>query len=62
MNNMQLAKYNELKNKVKLRNQMMGNLYWNITSDECCKLANECNDLGVERVKIEVILGERNLK
>jgi len=47
----------ELKSKVKLRDQMGGALYYNVLNDECCKLANKCVELGCDRNTIESILG-----
>jgi hypothetical protein len=47
----------ELRQKVNLRNQMGGALYYNILNDECCQLANSCAKLGCDRKEIERILG-----
>lgn len=48
----------ELRQKVKLRDQMGGALYYNILNDECCQLANKCAQLGCSREDIGSILGK----
>lgn len=48
---------NELKSKVKIRNQMSGALYYNMLNDECCQLANKCLSLGCNREQVSEILG-----
>ncbi len=50
--------YEELRKKVNLRDQMCGNLYWNIMNDECCELANEISAKGGDKSKISEILGK----
>lgn len=47
----------ELRQKVNIRNQMGGALYYNILNDECCQLANKCVSLGCDRAEVEKILG-----
>lgn len=49
---------NDLKDKVKLRDSMGGNLYYNVINDECCRLANKCMALGADRKQISKILGD----
>ena len=49
----------ELKDKVKLRDSMGGNLYYNVMNDECCQLANECISIGCDREQVSKILGHR---
>ena len=46
----------KLREKVNLRNQMGGSLYWNALNDECCKLADECISLGCTYSQISEIL------
>lgn len=53
---------NELKDHVKLRNQMGGVMYWNILNDECCSLGNKCANLGCDRTEIGNILGKSNFR
>ncbi len=50
----------ELKEHVKVRDQMGGALYWNILNDECCQIANKLASLGVNRAAIVQILGPGN--
>lgn len=47
----------KLKERVRLRDQMGGALYWNMLNDECCQIANKCLDLGVDRSALNSILG-----
>ena len=54
--------FEKLKKTVDIRNQMCGNLYWNILNDKCCKIANKCLELGMERSEISPLLGEGNYK
>jgi len=53
---------NELRDQVKLRDQMGGSLYWNIMNDECCSLATKCANLGCDRAEIGNILGKGNFR
>lgn len=46
-----------LKEKVNLRNQMGGALYYNILNDECCQLASKCLRMGCSSAAIDEILG-----
>lgn len=46
----------ELKEGVKLRNQMGGALYWNIVNDDCIKMAEKLLDMGVPKAELEAIL------
>lgn len=48
----------DLKEKVSLRDQMCGALYYNILNDECCQLADRCIQLGCNGDEVESILGE----
>lgn len=48
----------ELKQKVQLRDQMGGSLYYNVMNDECCQLANKCLSVGCSRSDIDLILGQ----
>ncbi len=47
----------ELKNHVKIRNQMGGNLYYNIVNDECCQKAQLLVSKGVNKDELSEILG-----
>jgi hypothetical protein len=47
----------ELRQKVNIRDQMGGALYYNILNDECCQYANKCVSLGCDKAEIEKILG-----
>ena len=47
-----------LKRKVKLRDSMGGSLYYNVTNEECCQLANKCLSIGCDKSEIESILGQ----
>ena len=46
----------ELKNHLKLRNQMGGVLYWNVVNDECMEIVKKCLSLGADRQEIGKIL------
>lgn len=46
----------ELKEGVKLRNQMGGALYWNIINDDCVRMAENLLDMGVPKAELEAIL------
>lgn len=48
---------NELKNHVRVRDQVGGALYWNVLNDECVRIANKCLSLGANREEISNILG-----
>jgi hypothetical protein len=48
----------KLRQKVSLRDQMSGDLYYNILNGECCELANKCLKLGCDTTEIESILGQ----
>jgi hypothetical protein len=52
----------ELKEKVNIRDQMGGTLYWNILNDKACTLANECLEAGINRQEIEELLGKGNFR
>ena len=45
----------ELKDHIKIRNQMNGVLYWNIVNDECLEIAKKCLGLGADRQEIRNI-------
>lgn len=47
----------ELKKHVALRDQMGGNLYYNIINDECCQKAQALADKGVDKDELSEILG-----
>ena len=42
----------ELKERIRVRNQMNGALYWNIVNDECMEMAKKCLGLGADRQEI----------
>lgn len=46
----------ELQERIDLRDSMGGALYWNITNDECCQVANICRAKGCDRDVINKIL------
>lgn len=47
----------QLRERVKLRDQMGGDLYWNILNDECCQLASKAAAMGADRAELGQILG-----
>lgn len=46
-----------LREHVKLRDQMGGDLYWNMLNDECCQLASKAAEMGADRTELGRILG-----
>jgi hypothetical protein len=58
LNEEQTALFEALKKKVNLRDSMCGGLYWSVTNEECCNLANKCHDAGIGHTIIAETLGE----
>jgi hypothetical protein len=52
------AAMSELKEKVRQRDSMGGDLWWNVLNGECCIIANKCGQLGGDYQEIASILGE----
>ena len=46
----------ELKERIRIRNQMCGVLYWNVVNDECMEIVKKCLSLGADRREIGKIL------
>lgn len=46
-----------LKDAVSLKEQMCGNLYYNILEDNCCTIANKLLAMGANRDEISKIMG-----
>ncbi|MFZ3171944.1 MAG: hypothetical protein WA118_08195 [Carboxydocellales bacterium] len=42
----------ELAEHVRVRNQMGGDLWYNVMHDECCKIADKCVALGLPSQKV----------
>ena len=42
----------ELKEHIKIRNQMNGLLHWNILNDECMEITRKCLSLGANRQEV----------
>ena len=47
---------------VSIRNQMGGDLYWNIANDQACKIGGHAVSLGADRNEIRGIIGHANAR
>jgi hypothetical protein len=47
----------KLRERVRIRDQMGGALYYNVLNDECCQIANKCAELGCDQAVVSAILG-----
>lgn len=53
---------NRLKETVSLRDQMGGEMYWNIMNDDCCLLGSQLVKKGANREEIHQIIGTKNAR